>query len=74
MVPTNKTRVIVTISNGAYDELMGMAADARRSSTVGNRATSRVIERLILEEAARIAAGAGAPEGARCSQTLDMAL
>ena len=74
MVPTNKTRVIVTISNGAYDELMRMAADARRSSTAGNRAVSRVIERLILEEAARMAAGGRAPEGARCSRTLDMAL
>ncbi len=73
MVPMHKTRVIVTISNPAYDELMRMAAKARRSSTAGNRAVSRVIERLILEEAARMAAGGGEPEGPRCSRTLDMA-
>ena len=73
MVPLHKTRVIVTISNPAYDELMRMAANARRSSTAGNRAVSRVIERLILEEAARMDAGGGEPEGPRCSRTLDMA-
>jgi len=74
MVPLHKTRVIVTISNPAYDELMRMAADARQASTAGNRAVSRLIERLIMEEAARMAAGGGGAGRPRCSRTLDMAL